>query len=231
MALSVTLLQQLHLLRHVAPPELMKLAPFFIEKTFARREVVLARGETGNGLGFLLEGKLQGVDFTVDGREAGLYFVDVGDYFAELTVVDNQGSAEFIIAIAKARVLFLPREIARDWISNTASIAHILMQRLGQRVRTVTAQRTLLTLPNPFQRLCAQLLPMIQHHHHPARIIQAPTHQELAIMINSSRETVTRAFQLLQSKQIILRDGNDWQILHPAFLDDIASGRTEAPKT
>lgn len=231
MTFSVTLLQQLHLLRLVAAPELAKLAPFFIEKHFARREVVLARGDLGLGLGFLLEGKLQGVDFTVDGREAGLYFVDVGDYFAELPVVDGQGNAEFIIAIAKSRVLFLPREMAREWIGNTAHIAQALMQRLGQRIRTVTAQRTLLTLPNPFQRLCVQLLPMIHHETRPARILNAPTHQELAIMINSSRETVTRAFQLLQNKQVILRDGNDWQILQADFLADIASGRIEPPKT
>ena len=72
---------------------------------------------------------------------------------------------------------------------------------------------------------------MIHHETRPARILNAPTHQELAIMINSSRETVTRAFQLLQNKQVILRDGNDWQILQADFLADIASGRIEPPKT
>ena len=32
---------------------------------------------------------MQGVDFTVDGRSVGLYFVDPGDYFGEIAFLYN----------------------------------------------------------------------------------------------------------------------------------------------
>ena len=51
-----------------------------------------------------------------------------------------------------------------------------------------------------------------------------PTHQELAIMINASRETVTRAFQLLQGKSVVQRDGNNLRIQNARVLEEIAQG-------
>jgi CRP-like cAMP-binding protein len=40
-----------------------------------------------------------------------------------------------------------------------------------------------------------------------ATIANPPTHMEIAIMLNVSRETVTRVFQSLQNRQIVRRDG------------------------
>lgn len=52
-----------------------------------------------------------------------------------------------------------------------------------------------------------------------------PTHQELAIMINVSRETVSRVFQLLQGRGIVERQGNDLRVDNLKLLSDIAEGR------
>lgn len=57
----------------------------------------------------------------------------------------------------------------------------------------------------------------------------APTHQEIAIMINSSRETVTRSFQLLILNEAVSRDGTK-PFLRLDYLRDIGEGRIEPPK-
>ena len=64
----------------------------------------------------------------------------------------------------------------------------------------------------------------------PTRVVNAPTHQELANMINASRETVTRVFQLLQSRGVIERDGNDLRVDRPDFLREVAAGRLDPSK-
>lgn len=195
---------------------------------YVRRGVVAARGEVGPGLGFLLEGRLQGVDFTLDGREVGVYFVNEGECFGELPVVDGLPSSEYIIALSKSKVIHLPRVAARKLMLESPPIAEQVMMRLASRARMATEQRTLLSLPNPFQRLCAQLLQM--HKAEGNNIANAPTHLELAIMVNTSRETVTRAFQFLQTNTIIQRDGASMLIENLAFLQDIAEGRKDSPK-
>jgi CRP-like cAMP-binding protein len=200
-------------------------------REFARRGVVIAKDNPVVDLGFLVEGRLQGIDFTVDGRSVGLYFVDPGDYFGELPLVDGHPPAEHVVAVVKSTVAFLEARAARELILNRPALAQAVMSRLAQRVRDGLAQRTLLSLPTPFQRLCALLLQL------PAVSIQgvttveqAPTHQELAIMINASRETVTRAFQIFFANRILIRDGNALKIEKPELLRDIAQGRVDPPK-
>ena len=182
-------------------------------------------------LGFLVDGRLQGVDFTVDGRSVGLYFVDPGDYFGELSVVDGNPPSEFVVAAAKSTVAFLEARVARQLISMNPALASAVLARLAQRVRAVMAQRTLLSLPNPFQRLCVLLL-QLPRRESPEGIAvdNAPTHQELAIMINASRETVTRAFHLLFLNQVLLREGNTLKVVRLQWLKDIAEGRVDPPK-
>ncbi len=232
MAIPVAVLQQFELLRELPLETLARLSHTMVERTYARREVVIKKGEPGNVLGFLLEGRLQGVDFTVDGREVGLYFVDPHDYFGELSVIDGLPRPEFVIAVGRSRVASVPREEARGLLFSTPVIAQTLTLRLAQRVRMVSAHRTLLGLPNPAQRVCAQLFLMsVKAGDGKAVIPHAPTHQELAIMINTSRETVTRVFQVLQARGILKRDGNQWHVVDGAYLNDVAEGRVDPPKS
>lgn len=221
-------LARLLLLNLLPVNEQRELAPLMNEKAFARREIVASQGEASPYLGFLLEGRLQGVDFTVDGREVGLYFVEPGGYFGELAVIDGKPNAEFVIALVKSRVALLPKEQARRLIFANPNIAEVLLLNLSERVRSGTAQRTILSLPNVFQRLCAQLLLLGGAE---VCIPNAPTHQELAIMINTSRETVTRSFQLLQTLNVLQRDGHSLKILDRKYLDDVHQGRVSPPKT
>ncbi len=203
-----------------------------IERRLSRREVVVNKGETLKFFPFLADGRLQGVDFTLDGREVGLYFVSPGEYFGELSLIDRQPMAETVIALAPSVLLMLPRERTRSLMFSTPEVAEKVALRLTARLRAESAQRLLLAMPNPMQRLCAQLLNL-------ARVATpeeggaastgpsipfAPTHQEIAIMINASRETVTRAFQQLQNQQILQRDGSRLVVLDIARLAQLSSG-------
>ncbi|TXH31958.1 MAG: Crp/Fnr family transcriptional regulator [Burkholderiaceae bacterium] len=231
MPVSIQLLTQFSLLQPLHSEELDALSTQMNLRSFARRAMVTSKDSTTHELGFLVDGRLQGVDFTVDGRSVGLYFVDPGDYFGELAVVDGQAPSEFVVAAAKSTVAFLEAHQARELILGHPKLAHKVMARLAQRVRTVLAQRTLLSLPNPFQRLCALLLQLPFSHLNNARTVeQAPTHQELAIMINASRETVTRAFQLLFAHKVLVRDGSALHIVRADTLQGIAEGRIDPPK-
>ena len=75
----------------------------------------------------------------------------------------------------------------------------------------MTYQRSLLALPNIAQRVCCQLWLLVPDKdkgtQQNAEIRNPPTHMEIAIMLNVSRETVTRVFQTLQNRQKVKRDG------------------------
>lgn len=231
MPVSVQLLHQFPLLQPVPQELLAPLSARMGLREFARRAMVMSKDSAAQELGFLVEGRLQGVDFTVDGRSVGLYFVEPGDYFGELSLVDGKPPAEHVVAAAKSTVAFLDAAAARELILSHPPLAQAVLIRLADRVRAVTAQRTLLSLPNPFQRLCVLLLQLPQRHSQGhAEVEQAPTHQEMAIMINASRETVTRAFQVLFLHKVLVREGNTLRLLQPQRLKDIGEGRAEPPR-
>jgi CRP-like cAMP-binding protein len=251
-------LRSFPLLDSLKPESLAQLANAAQERTVSKREVVLQKGTPAQFLCFLAEGRLQGVDFTIDGREVGIYFVDSGDYFGELAVIDGREQPEFIVAVARSRVIFIPRQIVRPLLFGDPNIAERVGSRLAQRLRDSTAQRKILGLSNPLQRIAAQLSQLAQQ---PAQtgaaqagaaqgpssvatpqqsapagsgktviIINAPTHQELAIMINLSRETVTRAFQVLQAKGLVVREGNNLVISEPEKMTEVATGKASLDK-
>jgi len=231
MPVSVQLLAQFPLLQPLPPEALATLSVQMSLRSFARRAMVLSKDSSAQELGFLLEGRLQGVDFTVDGRSVGLYFVDPGDYFGELSVVDGKPGSEFVVAAANSTVAFLEARAARELISTNPDLARAVLTRLAQRVRAVTAQRMLLSLANPIQRLCVQLLQLAQAQPNGAATVDpVPTHQELAIMINASRETVTRAFQQLFLNKILVREGNTLTLVRIDYLKNTAEGKTESTK-
>lgn len=190
-----------------------------------RRKIVMQKGRVSHSLGLLLDGRLQGVDMTLDGREAGLYFIEAGDFFGELSVIDRLPASEFVIALSPARFIIIPADIMQHLIKSSPDIAAMMNNRLAQRLRESISQRSLLAMPTPLQRICAQLLKMIHTEKSgDAEINHPPTHQELAIMINTTRETVTRTFQKLQKNNIIKRQGNILIVLNLDYIFNIANG-------
>ena len=70
----------------------------FLER-HARRSIVLHAGVREDRICFLFEGRLQGINFTIDGKEVGLYFVEEGDYCGELCVFDQGVQGEHVISL------------------------------------------------------------------------------------------------------------------------------------
>jgi CRP-like cAMP-binding protein len=179
----------------------------------------------------LFEGRLQGVDFTLDGREVGLYFVEPGDFCGELSLFDYGSQPEFVIVLTAAVVIGVPVTALRALMPEHPSIMQLLGMRLAARLRQMTQQRSLLGMPNIAQRVCCQLwllVPEAERSGTSADIKAPPTHLEIAIMLNLSRETVTRVFQSLQGREVVQRDGST-RLLVPnlPLLKALADGSQE----
>ena len=211
MLVTPELLRTFSLFETLGAEDLSYLAQKSQIERFARRAVILNAGSQEDRVCFLFEGRLQGVDFTIDGREVGLYFVDPGDYCGELSVFDSGAQPEYVIALNSAVVVFVPVKPLREVADRQPAIMAGLGNKLAGRIRQMTLQRSLLGLPNITQRVCCQLWLLVTEENkesqQSAEIENPPTHMEIAIMLNVSRETVTRVFQHLQKQHIVSRDG------------------------
>jgi len=217
MAVTLELLGAFPILNSLPESTLTTIADNSSIRKFSRRGVVMAAGDIEESVCFLFEGRLQGIDFTIDGREVGLFFVEPGEFCGELGLFDDNPQSEYIIALTTAVVIFVPREVLKIAMKESAYMLSVLSSKLAARIRTMTYQRSLLALPSITQRVCCQLWMLVPEKHKSSErvlqnredvsIINLPTHMEIAIMLSVSRETVTRVFQTLQKRQIVKRNG------------------------
>lgn len=193
-------------------------------KAFRRGEFVLHKGSPGSHLLFVLSGRLQAVDLTEDGREIGLNFFAAGDYFGELSMIDGLPRSSSVVAIEPSEIAFLPSAQARELLYKNPVLAERILRRMAASVRTASSYRSLIGIPNPFQRVFAFLnqLAVVA----PGGLVvinRMPRQQEIAITLNTSRETVSRALNMLIQRGVVEKDLRRLIIRDPDALGKAAS--------
>lgn len=228
MAVSPALLTRFEVLAPLPGDTLELLAGACQLRKVARRGMVLNAGGDEAALCFLFEGRLQGVDFTLDGREVGLYFVEPGEFCGEVSLFDRGPQPEHVIALARSQVVMVPISVIRPVMFESPVLMEALCTRLAGRVRGLTSHRALLSLSSVPQRVCGQLWALLQASAQAEAVVSPPTHQEMAIMLNLSRESVTRVFQSLQKHGVVKRDGATRLLIPtPETLRRLACGEQE----
>jgi CRP-like cAMP-binding protein len=192
-------------------------------KNFARRDIVCRKHEDADGLYLLFSGQLQAVDIAEDGREIGLNLIKPGAFFGELSVIDGLPRSAHIVALQPSVVGVIPQGAAREIFYRLPAAAEAMMRHLTALVRNLSTYRALLAIPNAQQRVYALLQQLAQQMPGGLVVIQnLPKQQEVAIMINTSRETVSRAIAHLVSLGVLEKDFRRLIVREPQRLRQLA---------
>ena len=200
-------LKNIPLLSGVDETTITRVASVLQVRRVARGQHILYKGSAGEHLLFLLSGRLQAIDLTEDGREIGLSFLVPGDYFGELSIVDGLPRSASVVACEHSVYALLPRLHALELIHNNPLVAERVLKRFAASIRQASNFRMILGIPNAFQRVYALLEHLSRKGHGGLVVIEKlPTQQEISIMVNTSRETVSRAMQVLIQRGVIEKD-------------------------
>lgn len=153
----------------------------------------------------VLSGQLQIVDETEDGRTSIVGFVNAGGMVGWLSAVDGQASPYAIIAQQESTLLTIPIGIARSLLEKP-SVNSFLLRQFAASIRQQVSERRILCMPNAFQRVFFLLLNQIGKL--PKQGQALPKQQDIAVMVNTSRETVSRAFQILIKQGVATKEGH-----------------------
>ena len=200
-------LNNIPLLTGVDEATLRQVASVLQVRSAERGGHILHKGDTGDHLLFLLSGRLQAVDITEGGREIGLSFLEPGDYFGELSIIDGMPRSASVIACEPSMYALLSRPHALELIHNNPLVAERVLKRFAASIRRASNFRTILGIPNAFQRVYALLDYLAQKNQGGLVVIERlPTQQEISIMVNTSRETVSRAIHMLIQRGVVEKD-------------------------
>ncbi|QJD89685.1 Crp/Fnr family transcriptional regulator [Duganella dendranthematis] len=216
-------LRKIPLLAELTDDEMARVKADLRIRHYAKREVVLQKGGAGDSLLFLLQGQLQVIDITEDGRAIGLRMLAPGDFFGEIAVINDSIRSASVVALTPVLVALLPRATALHLFSHSPSVANQMLRFLANKVQRDSEFRALLSIHNTAKRIYSFLELLKEKKEDDQEVVEnLPTHQDIANMINTSRETVTRTLLTLVQQGIIKKGTHKLIIINPEALQKLA---------
>lgn len=216
-------LGRMTLLQGLGPEDLEPVFESLLWREVRRDELVLSKGTPGEHLLFLVHGRLKVVDVTAGGREIGLNLLNAGDHFGELAIIDGGTRSASVVAMEASTVALMPRERAWEMFYRHPLVAQRMLVDLAGRLRKASRYQTILCLPHAHQRVYATLELLARTFAGGAVVVEhLPKQHELAMMANTSRETISRALQALLHDGVVERDGRRLIVRRPTALHRLA---------
>ncbi len=173
-------------------------------RTFGRGELVYLPSDPGTTVLLVASGRIKLYHITSDGKQALLGFMEPGELFGELSVFDGGEREEFAEAMEKSSVISIPREQLQAVMDAHAHVSLGITKLMGLRRRRLERRLKSLLFRSNRERLVHLLLELVEKYgQRTPEGIQLSiklSHQELANVIGSTRETVTVLLGELQDE-------------------------------
>jgi len=195
-------LRSVALFSQLRESDLARLGSIMRQQDFPKNRVILFAHDPCDAFYVLLTGQVKVMLVAEDGREVILSLIRRGDFFGERTLLDEEPHAASVIAMEDSRLLILRRDEFRRCIMEMPGVAFGLLRALLGRLRDADHKIGGLILLDVTGRVCHLLLQLADWGDG-KRIAAPPTHQVIAQMVGSSRETVSRTIKNMADQGFI----------------------------
>ena len=210
-------LRNVRLFESLNKRELDALSELTFVRTFEKDNVIIWAEDKGDALFIIADGKVKVSIVSEDGREVILSLLSKNAVFGELSLLDGRPRSANVIAIEETQLVMLRRADFLELIQKTPSIAVALLAELASRLRKTDRQIEGLALLDVASRISDTLLQLAieQGVESNSGIVveNRPTHQEIANMSGTTRETVSRVLKRLEKQGYLKSEGRKITIL------------------
>ena len=172
---------------------------------------VFQEGDPGDGLYIIVEGKVQITCLVDQEQRRVLSELGPGDFFGEMALLDNEPRSATIIATEPLEIATIWRSDFLHILSENFSITQKVLAELSRRLRNASNRIESLATMDVYGRLARFFLDAartggkVLDNGYVA--VTRPTHQAIANMIGTSRETVSRLIHDLMKQNLLLSEG------------------------
>jgi CRP-like cAMP-binding protein len=192
------------------------------------QHTVVSQDEPGDSMYVIMSGRVKVVIYGENGREVTLSMLRAGDGFGEMSLFDGASRSANCVALEPTTLLVLSRDDLLRHLSIHPRTAMNLLGEMARRLRRADESIAQLALCDVNERLVHQLVSLALEEGTRApqgmRVHRRPTQQELANMIGSCRETISRAFNQLARDGLIITEGRA-MVVTQQLIDRSARGR------
>ncbi|EDM81471.1 Cyclic nucleotide-binding:Bacterial regulatory protein, Crp [Plesiocystis pacifica SIR-1] len=176
-----------------------------------RRQVIYLPGDPGEQIFFINGGRVKTSKVTRDGKELTLAYRGAGQIFGELAVIDGSPREEMAEAMKNAIITELPIEVFRELLMEDTKLCFAFMSEVGRRRKQLETKLEHLVFKDVQAKLAALLLELGDEYGQETedglQIGLKITHQEMANLIGSTRETISLTLAQFKKKKLLNMNG------------------------
>lgn len=190
------------------------------DRRYAAKTVIIKQGDDGSATFVLVAGRAHALIYGLDGQMVLLHEFARGDIFGAIAQSEPDREDADVRAVEKVRAAVFP---ARDFLSLAeahACIGLAVSRMLLRRLRETAERMLQRTTVSATGRVYIELLRLARLGD--GRVVRpAPVNAALAVRVNSTRETVSRAISALARSGIVRRERGALVIVAPQRLEDM----------
>lgn len=200
-------LKRCRLFERLPPEQLARLNGVSRQKTFPKGSSVYLPSDVSQGIMLVAEGRIRLSSLTPDGKQAILAFIEPGEVFGELALVDGGTREEYAEAVVTSTVILLPGDVLQDLLLESPQFSLGITRLIGLRRRRVERRLKSLLFRSTRERLGSLLLELVEQYGRPVPegvlIDLKLSHQDLASIIGATRESVTLLLGELHTEGLV----------------------------
>ncbi len=186
-----------HLFAELAPSDAAVLTSHGSVRSYPANTVLITEGDQVGSLYVLLEGRVKVFASDDAGREVILSILGPGEYFGELSLVDEAPRSASVMSLTPVKLMVITQSQVRQCLTENTELAFNLIRALTREVRVLTDNIKTFALMDVYGRVTQTLLDLAVEKDGKLVIEPRLTHQDIANMVGASREMVSRILKEL----------------------------------
>ncbi len=188
-------LKHCDLFQQLTPEEFTRLESRSRFRTYPARSPIYLPEEKADSIFLVAEGLVKVSNLSPDGKESILAFIEPGEIFGELALLDIKKRDEFVEAVNRSTVVMIPADEFQRIISIRADVSLAITKLVGMRRQRIERRLKNLLFQSTRDRLIHLLLDLEEQFGQDTpegvRLRIKLSHQDLGNLIGATRETVT----------------------------------------
>ena len=209
----IQLLNQCMLFNGLSEDQLAELAALASRRRCAKGKLIFREAEACIGFYIIAAGRVKIFKSSPEGKEQILHIFDQGEPFGEVPVFHGLPYLASAEALTAVELYFFPRTQFVALLEKNSSLALNMLAILAMRLRRFATQIEHLSLKEVPGRLAMYLLYMAKEQKNMNQVVLDIPKGQLASLLGTSPETLSRIFQKMSEEGLIRVDGRRIQLL------------------
>jgi len=171
---------------------------YAVERSLPKGALLFSQGDESDGLYIIKSGRAKVYIGDENGKEMMIAILGPGEVVGEIASLDGQLRTASVTMLEPSKILHVSQGEFRSFLTDNPELAFEIIQVLTKRIRNYATSVGNLAFKNVYERIVVMLNENSTEKEGGVRVVNnAFTHQDIADMVGSSREMVSRVFSEL----------------------------------